>query len=129
MSAEKQPKINYKIRAGHRYRIFKNTVNDVDYYKICFNQKMYDGTSQNFYKEVKFKRGTTLRNETDIIILQAYENYRENPKDPYNPISYLTITEFELLEKQIWDKKVAEEKFRENLFENEESLIEDDFLD
>lgn len=126
---QQEATINYKIRPGVRYRVFKNTVNDIDYYKIGFTQKLYDGTKQNYYKEIKFKRGVELPNETDIIILQAYENYRDNPKDKYNPISYLTIVEFEEFENQKWAKREAEEKFRDNLYENEEVQITDDFLD
>lgn len=121
--------LNYKIRAGVKYKIFKTTVNEKNFYKIGISQRNHDGTTSQFYKEVKFKRGIDLPNKTDIIIRQGYENLRYNPLDKYNPISYLMITDFEEVRNQAVIQRKAEEEFRDNLYANDEVSISDDFLD
>ena len=71
-----------------------------------------------------------LDNETDIIIHSAYENMRKNPKDDYNPIYYLVITDFEIVERQEQLEKQAYADFQQNLYENENEVqIDDTFLD
>ena len=116
---EKEPTIYYKIMAGNKVRIFKTTWNDKNFYKIQVSQKNYDGQVSKFYKTVTFKKGVDIPNETDIIIEEAYENLRENPKDSYNPISTLMITKFTQLENQEQTIQNAYDDFRDNLEENE----------
>lgn len=126
MEEKKEPAIYYKLMANKKVRIFKSTWNDKDFYKIQVTQKNYDGTSDKFYKNVMFKKGVDLPNETDIIILEGYENLRKNPKDDYNPISTIMITKFELCENEEQAQQDAFDEYRENL---EEVEITDDFLD
>lgn len=128
MEEKKEPAIYYKLMANKKVRVFKSTWNDKDFYKIQVTQKNYDGTSDKFYKNVMFKKGVDLPNETDIIILEGYENLRKNPKDDYNPISTIMITKFEQLENQEQMVQDAYDEFRENLDENEVE-ISDSFLD
>ena len=65
-----------------------------------------------------------VKNETDIIIYTAYQNYRKNPKDSYNWIEYYVITDFEIVESQEQKTANALDEFRDNLYnietENEE---------
>lgn len=119
MEEPKEPTIYYKIVAGRKYRVFKNTVNDVNYYKICISQKNYDGTTERFYKDIRFKKGVDIKNESDIIINEAYENYRRNPKDKYNGISYLNITNFTLCETEEQQREQAYSDYQDTLNENE----------
>ena len=63
-------------------------------------------------------------NETDIIIKKAYENCRENPKDKYNPVFYLLIDDFEIVERQEQIEAKAYDEFRDNL--NDIEINEDD---
>ena len=125
MNETKEPKIYYKIEAGKKYRIWKSTYNEKDYYKIQVTQKNYDGTKDTFYIGVQFKRGIDLPNETDIIIKTAYENFRKNPKDQYNWIPYLLITDFETCEREEQVIQQAYDEFRDNLDEIEEITDED----
>ena len=118
MEEEKvEGKIYRKIEPGRKYRVWKKTFNDVDYYKIKVQQKNYDGTTDYFYQEVKFKKGVSLPNETDIRIKEAYENCRKNPKDEYNAITYLVITDFVRCDSQEQITKEALNEFNETMDE------------
>lgn len=123
MEEKEEYRIYRKIEPNRKVRVFKNTYKGNDYYKIQVRQKNYDGTEDIFYQNVVFKKGITLDDPdgkgVDIVIKKAYENCRKNPKDEYNPIFYLMITEFELIEREEQKKAAALEKFNENLTENE----------
>lgn len=116
---EKEDKIYHKVEAGKKVRIFKNTYNDQIYYRIQVKQKNYDDTQDIFYVPVQFKKGVELDNETDIIIHTAYENMRKNKLDQYNPIYYLVITNFEIVERKEQVEAQAYKDFQDNLYENE----------
>ena len=121
MDEEKQPVIYHKIEPGKKYRVWKKTYNDVDYYKIKVQQKNYDKTVDTFYQEIHFKKNVSVPNETDIIIKEAFENCRKNPKDTFNPIFYLVITDFEKVENQEQITKDALDEFNDTV-ENFEDL-------
>ena len=130
--AEIEYKIYHKVEAGRKIRVFKNTYNDQVYYRVQVKQKNYDKTEDIFYVPLQFKKGVVLENQTDIIIHSAYENMRKNPRDEYNPIYYLVVTDFEIVERQEQVEKQAYADFQQNLYENElgdEVEISDDFLD
>jgi len=128
MEENKEPTIFYKLMGGKKYRVWKNTYNDKDFYKIQVTQKQYDGQTDKFYKPVMFKRGVDIPNESDIIIEEGYENLRLNPKDPYNPISTIMITKYTLCERQEQIAQQAYDDFRDNLDENEMVDIDSSFL-
>ena len=114
MEEEKETgKIYHKIEPDRKYRVWKKTYKDVDYYKIKMQQKNYDETVDTFYQEIRFKKGVSVPNETDIIIKEAYENYRKNPKDEYNGIPYLLITKFEEIKSQEKIQKDALNEFND----------------
>lgn len=126
-------KIYRKIEPNRRIRVFKSVYNDKTFYKVQIKQKNTDETENTWYMNVLFKKGVELDDPDgkgiDIKILKAYENCRENPKDPYNPIFYLRITEFETIEREEQKKAAALEKFNDNLEENEKEVeIPDDAL-
>lgn len=131
MEEQQELKITHKIEAGKKYRVFKNTVNDRDYYKIGISQKNYDGTKTQFYEGVTFKKGVELRNGSDIIIKSGFENCRINPADKYNPIFYLVITDFELCQNQEQIQEQALQDYRNGMDETEEEMVgtDDNFLD
>lgn len=116
---EEEYRIYTKLKAGKKYRVFKSTYNDNVYYKIQLTQTNYEGTKDKFYVGVQFKKGVVLDNETDIILKTVYQNYRKNPKDPYNWIDYYVVTDFEIVERKEQIEANALDEFRENLNENE----------
>lgn len=124
MEEKKEPMIYYKIMANKKYRVFKNTYNDRDYYRIQVKQKNYDGQEDIYYINVQFKRNIELPNESDIIIKEAYENIRPNKLDKFNGIHYLVITEFEKVENEEQLQAQAYKDFRDNLDQNENMDID-----
>lgn len=136
MNSEEEYKIYHKIEPNRKVRIFTSEYENRKYHKIQLTQKNFDGSEYKFYVNVQFKKNVELPNVngkgTDIIIKRAYENFRPNPKDEYNPIYYLFITEFDIKETQEQIEEQAYSKFQKNLYENEneeEVYIDDHFLD
>ena len=134
--SEKQPKIYHKIEAGKKIRVFKSTYKERNYYKVQITQKEYDGTSSKYYINLQFKKGVELNDPdgkgVDIIINEAYENFRLSKTDPYAPVMYLMVTEFEVCEREEQVQAKAYADFQQNFYENEvgeEVEITDDFLD
>lgn len=121
---DKEQRIYTKLQAGKKYRVFKNVYQNRTFYKVQVTQNNYDGTKEKVYIGVQFKKNIELKNETDIIIYTAYQNYRKNPKDSYNWIEYYVITDFEIVESQEQKTANALDEFRDNLYnietENEE---------
>lgn len=122
--AEQENKIYHKVEAGRKIRVFKNTYNDRDFYRVQVKQKNYDNTEDIFYVPLQFKKGVELDNQTDIIIKKAYENMRKNPKDEYNQITYLVVTDFEIVEREEQAKEQAYKDFQDNLYENENEDVD-----
>ena len=132
MNEEKEPVIYHKILPGKKYRVWKTTFNDMDFYKVQTIQKNYDGTKEIYYIELKFKKNVEIPNETDIIIKCAYENFGVNKKDKYHPILYYVVTDFEICKRQEQIEKEALNDFQQTLYENENEediFIDDNFLD
>ena len=128
MEEEKEEyRIYRKIEPNRKVRVFKSTFNEKTFYKIQIKQKNYDETEDIWYENVVFKKGVELDDPDgtgiDIKIKKAYENWRKNPKDEYNPIFYLMITEFEIIERDEQKKAAALEKFNENLNEVENAEL------
>ena len=130
---ENIPTIYHKIEAGRKIRVFKTTYGNNTFYKTQITQKNYDNTVDKFYVGLVFKKGVELDDPdgkgVDIIINCAYENFRKNRNDQYNPIMYLMVVDFTLCEREEQIIQQAYDDFRENLNENEEVEISDDFLD
>ena len=130
---ENIPTIYHKIEPNKKIRVFKTTYGDKTFYKTQITQKNYDNTQDKFYIGLTFKKGIELSDPdgkgVDIIINCAFENFRKNPADKYNPIMYLMVTDFTLCEREEQIIQNAYDDFRENLDENEQVNIGDDFLD
>lgn len=122
---DKEQRIYTKLQAGKKYRVFKSMYQDRTFYKVQVTQNNYDGTKEKLYIGVQFKKNIELKNETDIIIYTAYQNYRKNPKDSYNWIEYYVITDFEIVESQEQKTANALDEFRDNLYNIESE--EDEF--
>ena len=124
---EEEYRIYHKIEPNRKVRVFKSVFNEKTFYKIQIKQKNYDNTEDVWYMNVVFKKGISLDDPDgkgiDIKIKKAYENCRKNPKDEYNPIFYLMITEFELVEREEQKKAAALEKFNDNLNEVENAEL------
>lgn len=134
MEEEKKGSIWYKIMPNKKYRIWRKDFNGQTFYNIRVSQKQYDDSTKYYYIPVTFKKGVEVPNETDIKIIKAIENIRENKNveekvRPYNGIMSYLITEFEIVERQEQIESQALDEYNTTLEENEEVEISDSFLD
>lgn len=134
MEEEKKGSIWYKIMPNKKYRIWRKDFNGQTFYNIRVSQKQYDDSTKYYYIPVTFKKGVEVPNETDIKIIKAIENIRENKNveekvRPYNGIMSYLITEFEIVERQEQIESQALDEYNTTLEENEEIEISDSFLD
>lgn len=133
MEEEKKGSIWYKIMPNKKYRIWRKDFNGQTFYNIRVSQKQYDDSTKYYYIPVTFKKGVEVPNETDIKIIKAIENIRENKNveekvRPYNGIMSYLITEFEIVERQEQIESQALDEYNATLEENEIE-IDDSFLD
>lgn len=61
-----------KIETDLAYTIFRNDVNDKTFYKIGLSRKTKDGTYENGYVPIQFRKDVSLENQTKIYIRQAW---------------------------------------------------------
>jgi hypothetical protein len=124
MEENTEPKILRKIEPNHKYRIWRKDFNGKTFYNIMVSQKQYDDTEIKYYIPVNFKKGISVANETDIKIIKAIENLRENNKveekdKKYYPVFSYTITDFDIIENEEQKENEAYKKYQEKLNENE----------
>lgn len=75
--------------------IFKSDNNDKTIYSIGLSKKNQDGSYENGYMVVRFKKDVTLENKTKIKIKNAWLDFYkvENKTNPY-----IFINEFEVVQ-------------------------------
>lgn len=93
----------YKINIGDIIQVKKQAVTSkngqkFNFYSASVPKKEHNGTISYYKKGLNFKSGVELENNTMIKIYGMYENVRSNKRDPYEPIWYLCITDFEVIE-------------------------------
>lgn len=70
--------------------IFKN---DKGYYSTGISNKLMDGSYENAYLPVQFKKGTELDNKDRIIINSAFLSFYKNQEG--KPVYKIVVTDFE----------------------------------
>lgn len=122
MENQDEEYIIYKISTKNWHKVYKTSFKGKDFYKLLINQKNYDGTTNNYYKPVSFKKTLTPPQDGSIIrVKKAIENLYTNNIDKYNPISTLLILDYELKEDEEQKKENAYDEFSQTLAENEET--------
>lgn len=111
--------IIYKIRPGDKIKVYQSLFNNKIFYKTKIVQKNYDDSKKSFDIELTFKRGVVVPNDSQIIVKQAIENYRVNPKDEYHPIVFYTILDFDIVKSDQQLKNEAINDFNDILYQNE----------
>lgn len=125
MENQDEEYIIYKISTKNWHKVYKTSFKGKDFYKLLINQKNYDGTTNNYYKPVSFKKTLTPPQDGSIIrVKKAIENLYTNNIDKYNPISTLLILDYELKEDEEQKKENAYDEFSQTLAENEETKEE-----
>lgn len=121
---------HYKIKAGKVYTIKRIDVEWKDSiihnYSIGFGKKI-KGNTQYFYKHIRFGVGSVveLKNNTKILINEFFEDCRRNPRDKYNDIFDIVITDYEVVEEPS-DENENLIEYQNNIQSNNNSIIEDD---
>ena len=88
--------------------IFKN---DKGFYSTSISKKMMDGTYQNTYIPVQFKKGTELENKTTINITKgflSFDKYTPNGATKEATSWKIIVTEFSLAGASKTDVKCTE---------------------
>lgn len=118
---EKQfPKgILYKIDSEHYYYVSAKTWNDKTYYNVNIQQTNADGTKTEFKRQLRFVKCEPPHNGDRIRIISGFESNYASTRDPYNCITCICVTEWEL-------EQVAKDNISEayNQF-NSNNTIED----
>jgi len=76
--------------------VFSNEYNGRKFYKVGISKKMQDGSYQNGYIDVQFKKDIVLENKTKIKIKSAWLTFYMNKENITVP--YIFINEFEQLD-------------------------------
>ena len=70
--------------------VFKN---DKGYYSTGISNKLMDGSYENAYLQVQFKKGTELNNKDRIIINNAFLSFYKNQEG--KPVYKIVVTDFQ----------------------------------
>ena len=92
----------YKIMEGDTVFIKRNDVVSktgipYTFYSINIPIKLGE-KKENFKKEIQFKPGVDLKDNTKIKILNMFEKVRINQHDRFNPIWGIYINDFEIID-------------------------------
>lgn len=102
------------MKITERTRIFKKVLNNNQpVYSTSISNKKEDGTYENMYVAVNFKKGTEVENNTEIDIKNGFLSFYTNKEGA--KLLKLVITDFEICGKQ-------------EIQQNEYSQITDDEL-
>ena len=94
------------INTQNAYTIFKNNVGDKTYFKIGLSKKRQDGTYENGYVPIQFKKGVDIPNQTKIYLRQAWWTFYNkvvsvNGSEHKETIPYIFCNDFITLEDRI----------------------------
>ena len=100
-----------EVISNREEMIFKNENNGNVYYSIGLSKKNQDGSYENGYMNVRFKKDVELDNQTKIKINKAWIDFYVKEKRTY---PYIFISEFEKVEdyKNLTTKTEVQEQFK-----------------
>lgn len=114
-----------------KVKVFRTEYNDIAVYSIGASKKNASGEVDYAYKPVRFKKGIDLKNKTEIVIKEGWEDFQNytTSEGKKKTIWYFFINKFEMASdfdsiKQVQDKQV-QPKERTYM---EQQTIDDDNL-
>jgi len=113
--------IGYKINTTREYMVYKSEMHEKMFYKVQLQRKNYDGTKENTYKNLTFKKGIEIPDKAIIRIKKGFEDFRQNPNDKYNAIWSVFVLDFEYVENKIRDEKNAYDEYQSIITEKQKS--------
>ncbi len=79
--------------------IFRRDNDYGSFYSIGLSKKLEDGSYENGYFDVRFKKGVSLENKTKINIKEAWLTFYKKSDDEYTKtVPYIFINDFEIIE-------------------------------
>jgi len=121
----------YRIMEGDAVFVRRNDVvskTGVPYtfYYINIQIKNAKGEKEQFKKEIQFKQGVSVEDNTKIKILDMFEKVRNDPHTKYYPVWGLFINDFEILDEPNYYEMQNEVENYQNVGNN--ATINDDGL-
>lgn len=123
------------IHTEKAYTIFRNAVENKVYFKIGLSKKLQDGTFENGYVPIQFKKDVDLPNKTRIYLRQAWWTFYNkkvsvNGAEHKETVPYIFCNEFitvsDRIEETRPDFDAMEEKKKEKY--NVADMISDEDL-
>ena len=79
--------------------IFRRDNDYGSFYTIGLSKKLEDGSYDNGYLDVRFKKGVSLENKTKINIKEAWLTFYKKSEGEYSKtIPYIFINDFEIVD-------------------------------
>ena len=125
MNSVEIPKgINYKINENGSYYVITKEWNGKTFYNVKIQQTNVDGTKSEFSRQLRFIKCEPPQDGDKIKILSGFESNYVNSKDPYNCITCICVTDWQLAETIEKEKNDAINKYN-NSVETEDIVIRD----
>lgn len=121
----------YRVMEGdavfvRRTDIVSKTGVPYTFYYINIQIKNTKGEKEQFKKEIQFKQGVSVEDNTKIKILDMFEKVRNDPHTKYYPVWGLFINDFEILDEPNYYEMQNEVENYQNVGNN--ATINDDGL-
>lgn len=121
----------YKVMEGDCVFVRRNDIvskSGVPYtfYSINIQSKNNKGEKEQFKKEIQFKQGVSVEDNTKIKIISMFEKVRNDPHTKYYPVWGLFINEFEIIDEPNYYEMQNEVENYQNVGANAE--IDEDGL-
>lgn len=120
----------YKIMEGDtvcvkRTDIVSKVGRPYTFYSLNIQVKNKDGEKEQFKKEIQFKQGVDLKDNTKIKIISMFEKVRNDPHTKYYPVWGLFINDFEIIDEPNYYEMQDEIENYQNYGEvNEDGIVE-----
>ena len=121
------------IESKNAYTIFRNDVNGKTFYKIGLSKKKQDGTFENGYVPIQFKKGVDIPNQTKIYLRSAWWTFYNkvvsvNGADHKETIPYIFCNDYITLEDRMTETRadLGTDKKKDTVYT--ENMISDEDL-
>lgn len=127
MEEKEFPKgIQYKVDSNHYYYVNAREWNGKTFYNIKIQQTNADGTKTEYNRQLRFVKCEPPHNGDRIKIISGFESNYANNKDPYNCITCICVTEWELEQVAQQAQQDAYAQFQQNNVADDIVITADD---
>lgn len=117
------------IQTDKPYTIYLKQYENRKYYKVRLSKKKQDGSFENGYIDIQFKKGVDINNKDQIYLKDAFLTFYKSKED--KTIPYIMVLEYDLVKDVIEKEKkdIQVEKKETDPFEEFAKEVEEDELD